>query len=99
MDRGDLARRQRYRADPAHPVDLHVVTLCLQVIDGGTGRLGARYRPHRLGGRDGRTGKEFAAVTKSRSERPVPSDIAVLLTRGASRIQPLRQFCDAGAPL
>src|SRR5258707_2795868 len=57
MDRGDLAPGQRHRADTAHPVDLDVVTLGFQVVDGGTGRLGAGYRPHRLGGGDGHVGK------------------------------------------
>jgi hypothetical protein len=42
---------------PLTQLDLDVVSLGLQVVDGGTGRLGAGYRPHRLGGGDGHVSK------------------------------------------
>lgn len=42
FDPGDVAPRQR---DIVHTIDLHVVTLCAQVIDRGARRLIAGYRP------------------------------------------------------
>ena len=41
VDRIDPALRQRHRGITRDPVDLDVVALGLQVIDGGVGRLGA----------------------------------------------------------
>ena len=85
MDRGDSASRQQDRADTAHPVDLDVISLGFQVVNGCTCRLGARYRPYRLGGRDGRIGNGYRGGKKPRSEHSELIDIAVLLTRRASR--------------